>query len=232
MSQVNLRKGLLGQWTCDSADIDSQKSVITDRSGWSNHAILEGGVTTGIDTSRGEVISLGSDGQQVTWIDDGPEIDPKEDDVTVYTVARSNSDSDDTDGGIIGNSERRDGGLGVSMRGGGGIVAGFRADDVPSNSSYDRDLEVEYDDWFYGGVRVKDGEVLSFTPLGTNDEFDLTDYDDDFSTTRWTSGPDYTRSSAVSPDVDIAFAGVWNRSLTLSEIELLDNRSGRMVSQL
>ena len=237
MTQVNLRKGLLGQWTFDDADIDSVRDRIHDRSGYGYDGVMEGGITTGIASPLGNAVSFSGDSAEGIEVgDDGDADSPfQTDTVSAHALVRVHEKPDDSvnNRGIAETHDsafRPSTGWGFNMNysepalewnlgdGSGDRTLNIRADIdldrwylATGRASVEEDKSQFYlDGDFIGELDGIDGEAMS-----DGDSFSIS------------AGP-----GGRSPQFDIAYLSVHNRYLSDAELTLLNSMSGQMVSQL
>lgn len=69
MTEMNLRKGLVGHWTMDNQDTSG--GVLYDKSGYDNHGIVNNSPTKGVDSTIGQAYSFENDNNEWVDIDNG-----------------------------------------------------------------------------------------------------------------------------------------------------------------
>lgn len=218
MSQINLQDGLEALYTFDDVDYDGGRGIYRDRSGNGRHLTLNGGVTTGQSSPVGEAASFdGSD-------DYGSAPAPLTNNSPYAVGVIFNADSVSSNQYLIDTNDGTNGWV-IEVTSAGNLRFRHRDD---TGVSQEVKTAIQSNKW-YRGLAWWDGSDIHLTVNGT-----LSD------TASVSTHNPPTVNAAVCNNGgggllfggDIAFAGVWSRSPTSSEVTFFNQLTARQVSLL
>lgn len=236
MTQINLRKGLVGQWTFDDRHLDTGQDVLKDSSGHGNYADIIGGVSTGITGKVGQAFEFDGDDDELGMPNPDGLGTPEDQSITIHAVFK-NDGADSGREGLISNGPAT-------------ASYGYQTNDSttemwfgmrPNDDSGDSDrkiirMEIESDTWYYvtGVFDTDSRKILAWLNGKHYDTIDYSESSDNLSVSdTWRVGNASPLGGSGSNFAGlISGIGMWKRVLTPTEIQLLHAATGPQVMRV
>jgi len=234
MARNNLQKDCIARWTFDDVDTDGARDILRDRSGHGYHGEIESGITTGIASPVGEAYDFdGEDGTQILVHEDedNPIVDLNDGgSLSVFAIAKPDDVTDSRNNVITIEDDDSDKRFRMRYGGSGDRIEVFTdMFDSPTADTEPGKYHAIAATMMQDEVAIHvDGELKAREEVIDDDDLD----DDDGYPVGEIVKIGNSTSSGRNHDGEIAWLGVWSRTLTNPEIQTLTAMSGRRVSQL